>query len=152
MFSALDNPESRKVIAAARFPYMIDVGVGHGPIDFETIQVHSIGSDDALVGLWEHAQVTDRSGLMAKPAYQEEDERIGGCGMEEIAGAGVAVPFVGAAAGAIAVAQGIRIFSLAEKCKSFQLQMACPEMPSAGEIGAGAQTGCGGERMRLGSI
>lgn len=151
VLSALDSPESRRLIASASFPYMVDIGVGHGPRDFETIQAHCIAKDEDISGLWTHAGMADRSNLMSTSAYQEDDERVGGCGMEDIAGAGVAVPFVGAAAGAIAVAQSIRILSLGDTFKSFQLQMACPDMPTTSDIRPSAKTGYGGERVQLGA-
>lgn len=147
LISGLDAASPRKLLAAAGFRYMLDAGVGHGATDFDTIQIHCLRAGTSLEGLWDSTGSPTRADVNSNSAYQKEDTRVGGCGMAEIAGASAAVPFVGAATGALLIAQLIRIASLGGTCKSFQLQMACPDMPTEGTPVQPESTGLGGENL-----
>jgi hypothetical protein len=147
LISGLDAAIPRKALAASGFRYMIDSGVGHGPTDFDTIQMHCLRAGTSLEGLWDRAEMHVGRDVKSNAAYMDKDVRVGGCGMAEIAGAGVAVPFVGAATGALMVSQLIRIASMKGTCKSFQLQMSCPDMPTSGEVVSEETQGLGGEHL-----
>lgn len=87
--------------------------------------------------------------ILSNPAYRQARHDVGGCGMADIAGAGVAAPFVGAAVGALMVAQAIRLHSAATTCRIFQLQLGAPDMATQGEIQSPYEAGFGGKRLKL---
>lgn len=58
LLSGLDRVEPRRVMAKHGFDYMIDAGLGHGPHDFEGMQLRVIAKDTSSEDLWnapEHA-------------------------------------------------------------------------------------------------
>lgn len=68
-------------------------------------------------GLWSkvNAAQEDNPKLLSRPAYVELERHVGQCGTVEFAQASVAVPFVGAATGALVIASAIRLASLQAK-------------------------------------
>ena len=146
---ALDKPAPRRLVAGAGFPYCLDAGVGHGAAEFETFQFHCVRKDDDVAELWTHSGTDNTEAVLSNPAYRQARHDVGGCGMPDIAGAGVAAPFVGAAVGALMVAQAIRLYSAATTCRSFQLQLGAPDMATQGEIQSPYEAGLGGKRLKL---
>jgi hypothetical protein len=71
--------------------------------------------------------------LLELEAYRDLRQRIGACGIVSFAEASIAVPFVGAAAGAHMIAQVIRLESLETAPLFMQMELGSPEMntPSA---------------------
>ena len=66
--------------------------------------------------------------LLSNPAYQALQNEVGACGAYPLASASVAVPFVGAATGALAVARLIRLASMETARTLLQLDMGSPDM------------------------
>lgn len=145
LLSGLDDVRPRLVLAQQGFAYMIDTGVGHGPGDFEGIQVRVIAKDDRIEDFWgtdvSSAQEHRVQTLLARQAYQQLDP----CGAVRFAEASVAVPFVGAAAGALTLAQTIRLASLESASRLLQVELNAPDMATFGGL-TGAPAG------NLGSI
>ncbi|WP_026284927.1 hypothetical protein [Thiomonas sp. FB-6] len=129
VISALDKPEPRRDILAAQFPYMLDIGVGHGPIDFEIGQFRSFRAGDEST--WTDSEAgTDVHARLRRRAYRGIDA----CGAFTLASASVAVPFVGATLGAICVAQLLRLGSAKQIPQLFQIELTAPEMSSRGAL------------------
>jgi len=59
---------------------------------------------------------------------------VGECGKVSFAEASVAVPFVGAAAGAITISQAIRLASLQSAPLFLQIELGAPEMATLGGL------------------
>jgi hypothetical protein len=124
--SALDSPEPRQNLLAAGFACMLDVGVGHGPSDFEQGQMRTFYVGDQ--GSWDNpGKPKNNDDLLKRKAYQALHDQ---CGAFQLASASVAVPFVGAAFGALAVAQILRLGAMLTSPRLFQFEMSAPEMPS----------------------
>lgn len=85
------------------FDYMIDAGLGHGPNDFEGIQLRVIPKGDTADNLWDTTSPALADGppqeRPANAAYADLEKEIGQCGIVSFAEASTSVPFVGAAAG-----------------------------------------------------
>lgn len=129
VISALDKPEPRRDILAAKFPHMFDIGVGHGPVDFEIGQFRSFREGDEST--WTDADAAvDVHARLGRKAYQGIDP----CGAFTLASASVAVPFVGAALGAICVSQLLRLGSGKQIPQLFQIELTAPEMSSRGAL------------------
>jgi hypothetical protein len=138
LLSGLDRLEPRLALARHGFPYMLDAGIGHGPVDFEGIQLRTIVAGKPSTGLWNPSDtVPGQSGskrLLDRPAYVELERHLGQCGTVSFAEASVAVPFVGAATGALIVAQAARLASLEPVPHFLQMELSAPEMASLGGL------------------
>lgn len=105
----VDNPQTRRALSSTKgFSLIIDVGLGGGPSAYLDLQLRTFPasrrSDD--VPGW-HDTPLPTPATLDVPAYattSPEDE----CGVVELAGRSVAAAFVGATAGALAVAEAIR--------------------------------------------
>lgn len=150
LLAGLDALPPRIALAGVGFDYMVDVGIGHGAADFEGVQIRVIPKGAPIDGLW-HAQdqpsVSDR--LLNEKAYRAVEAESGICGKYMLAGASVAVPFVGAAAGALAIAQAIRLANLNSAVALLQMELASPELViDGGEIDT-PTSNLGGEAISL---
>ncbi len=152
LLSGLDRVEPRLVLARHGFPFMIDAGIGHGAGDFEGIQLRTIAKGQALNGLWEQSNAAAdpyTKKLLDSAVYRELEEHVGRCGTLEFAEASVAVPFVGAATGALAIAQLIRLASLEPSPLLLQMELGAPEMSTLGGLTPPPETNLGSFSVRL---
>lgn len=139
LLSGLDRLKPRLVLAKHGFPYMVDAGIGHGPGDFEGIQVRTIVNGQPPNGLWCASALAEDTkegmkGLLDRPAYLELEQHVGECGKVSFAQASVAVPFVGAATGAIVIGQAIRLATLQAAPIFLQMELGAPEMATLGGL------------------
>ena len=149
VLTSIDEPRARVDIAGA-FDYMIDAGVGHGPIDFETAQIRVLTKEVDPRGLWSAPEKPkDVSALLERPAYRAHATQFDGCGTFALAEASVAVPFVGAAVGALSMAQLLRLGAMEETRQLMQTELSAPEMTVAGAINTPLEKGLGGTDIRL---
>ena len=152
LLSGLDRLEPRLTLARHGFPYMLDAGIGHGPGDFEGIQIRTIAKGQSIEGLWDKPKAPDEhtgNGLLGRQAYVELEQQVGQCGTVEFAEASVAVPFVGAATGALVIAQAIRLASLEPAPVFVQMELGAPEMTTLGGLNAPPEINLGSFSMRL---
>lgn len=137
LLSGLDRVDPRLVMARQGFDYMIDAGLGHEPHDFDGIQLRVIAKGVSADDLWNapddaiEAKLAKRK---ASAAYKDLEARIGQCGIVSFAEASTSVPFVGAAAGALVLAQAIRLASMNSTARFLQMQMSAPDMVSVAEF------------------
>lgn len=138
LLCGLDRVEPRIVMAHHGFEFMIDAGLGHGPYDFEGIQLRIIAKGRTTNGLWNEGTKTTPGELLDKfldtKAYADLAKRIGRCGIVSFAQASTGVPFVGAAAGALTIAQAIRLCSLETSTRFLQMELGAPEMVTYGDF------------------
>jgi len=149
LLSGVDDLEPRRKLARHGFPFMLDTGIGHGAGDFEGIQIRTIAKGQSLDGLWEEpskARNEERAKkLLDRPAYQKLDR----CGALALAEASVAVPFVGAAAAALTIAQASRLASLQPTPHLMQVELGAPELVTNGGLAPGPETNLGSFSIRL---
>ena len=133
VITGLDDPEPRLKIARSGYEYMLDAGVGHGPTDFEAMQIRVMRKGDDPSLLWANPPIPKKiDDVLRLDAYKELAVREGRCGTFTLAQASVAVPFVGAAAGALVIAQAIRLTSMHSSRTILQMELRSPEMTTAG--------------------
>jgi hypothetical protein len=82
-------------------------------------------------------------------AYKTHAADSDGCGTFDLAEASVAVPFVGAAAGALAIAQVIRLASMLESIRIMQMDLASPEMVMTGGLNERPEASIGSVALRM---
>lgn len=129
LLAGLDALPGRKALAGASFDYMIDVGIGDDAASFEGIQIRVVPKGAPVEGLWGSGSTVDaRERLSDNEAYRAAEKDIGTCGKVMLADASVAVPFVGAAAAALAVTQAIRLASLKSGVVLLQVELASPSL------------------------
>ncbi len=140
LLCGLDRLQPRLTMAEQGFEYMIDAGLGHSAHDFEGIQIRTIAKGQSIDGLWDETALTHHgtppTQLTENLAYAELESRIGSCGIVSFAEASTAVPFVGAATGALVITQAIRLASLQPSTLFLHMELGAPEMmTSAGTVG-----------------
>jgi len=152
LLSGLDRIEPRRVMAEHGFDYMIDAGLGHGPHDFEGIQLRVIPKGASSGDLWnapEHTREEAPSDRQENAAYKDLEMQIGQCGIVSFAEASTSVPFVGAAAGAIVIAQAIRLATLEPTARFLQMQLSAPAMASVADLVAKPSVNVGSTALQL---
>lgn len=154
LLSGLDRLKPRLTLAKHGFPYMLDAGIGHGPGDFEGIQLRTVVGGKPVNGLWSDPEKATSAeegnkGLLANPAYLELEQHVGVCGKLSFAEASVAVPFVGAATGALVIAQAVRLASLQPAPLLLQMELGAPDMATVGGLTASPEINLGSYSVRL---
>jgi hypothetical protein len=150
LLSGLDDVRPRRALAAHGFDYMIDAGIGHGATDFEGLQIRVIPAGLAIDGLWlDQDPSPGRDRLMRKDAYAALEHDIGQCGVIPFADASVAVPFVGTATAALAIAQLARLGAMRPTAQLLQLELGAPDMILDGGSRESPDSFLGGETFRL---
>jgi hypothetical protein len=150
LLCGLDDVKPRQVLAGLGFDYMIDAGIGHGPGDFESLQIRIVPKGAPTERLWNAPsppRLADH--LLDKAAYQALAGKDEGCGAYTLADGSVAVPFVGAATGALTIAQAIRLASMKPAGALIQIGLAAPEMQIDGGRHPAPEMSFGGEPMDL---
>ena len=114
--AGLDRMPTRRLLGRRGFEYVIDAGLGATVFDYRKFRVNVFDSAgnpaDHFQGVEDQTEQVIRE-LMQLPTYQELARSRGdnGCGAAMLAQPSVAVPFVSAFVGALAVTQAIRIAS-----------------------------------------
>lgn len=114
--AGLDRMPARRLLGGRGFEYVIDAGLGATVTDYRKFRINTF--DQAEDPADHFAGVDDSTervvqDLLQLPAYKElaANRGDGGCGAATLAGSSVAVPFVSAFVGALAITQAIRICS-----------------------------------------
>lgn len=153
LLCGLDDVEPRRTLAAHGFDYMIDAGIGHGPGDFDGMQIRTIPKGAATGALWNapgHKRSADD--LLGKAAYRALEAQAQGCGAYTLADGSVAVPFVGAATGTLTIAQVIRLASMKPAGALIQIGLSAPEMQIDGGLSPPIPAFLGGEMIDLDTV
>jgi hypothetical protein len=110
-----DSNPARRDLATARFLRVMESGLGGTTDNFDTISFHTLPNPRRAEELWPDLSPEEET------RQREQRERVGRenpayaqlgndqCGRAELAGKSVAVPFVGAAAATLVVAETIRL-------------------------------------------
>lgn len=114
--AGLDRMPPRRLLGCPGFEYVIDAGLGATAADYQKIRVNVFDSNLDPAKYFEGIEdATDArvAEVMNLPAYRQisQNSQDGRCGAAMLAEQSVAVPFVSAIAGALAITQAIRIAS-----------------------------------------
>lgn len=114
--AGLDRMPPRRLLGQRGFEYVIDAGLGATVEDYRKFRINTfdrtLDPADHFAGVEDETEQRIQN-LMQLPAYAElaVERGDGGCGAATLAGSSVAVPFVSAFVGALAISQAIRISS-----------------------------------------
>jgi hypothetical protein len=114
--AGLDRMPPRRLLGLPGFEYVIDAGLGATAQTYRQFRLNVFDKQHDPGVHFKGIEDDDEKRIAAirsLPAYREHERQSadGGCGTAELAGQSVAVPFVGAFVGALAVTQAIRIAS-----------------------------------------
>lgn len=138
VLTSIDEPNARMKIALAGFAYMIDAGVGHGPGDFDQAQIRVLPKGSDPERFWSApAPAKDVEALLRLKAYEAHAQRFDKCGAFALAEASAAVPFVGAAVGAVTIAQLLRIGSMRSTMQLMTIDLECPGLVTPSGLNEG---------------
>ena len=127
--SGFDSNEVRRDLVTAAFSRVIDCGLGGTARNFDTIGFHTWPNPRPADELWpvptpeEEQERVERivQGNSAYEAIAEDD-----CGRAELAGKSVAVPFVGAVAASLVVAEAVRMLHDGPAYTDIKLKLGSP--------------------------
>lgn len=131
-FCGFDGDGPRSILDDVGFERVVECGLGGRVDNFDKMLMHTLPiAGQSAARLWQRDADLARGSLVAErlahenPIYQEYD-RVHACGALEIAGKSVAVPFVGAVAGSLSVAEVLRMSHGGEAFESIDLRLSAP--------------------------
>lgn len=148
--TGLDEPAARMQIAMTGFEYLVDAGIGHGPVDFEALQIRILrkGVDPSM--FWSSLRTAKNvDALVEQDAYRVHAAAWGRCGTLALAHASVSIPFVGAAVGALTLSQVIRLASMQTTAQMMQMELGAPGMALVGATNSAPKESRGSVELRL---
>ncbi len=111
-----DSNPPRRDLATAGFTRVIESGLGGTAGNFDTIALHTLPNSRQPEELWPDLSSDEEARILAEqervarenPGYRAVADNE--CGRYEVAGKSVAVPFVGAVASTLVLAEALRVF------------------------------------------
>lgn len=132
-----DSNPARRDLATAKFLRVVECGLGGTPNNFDTISVHTFPNPRSPADLWPDPSPDEIAGtkeheermVRENPVYAGigDDE----CGRYNLAGKAIAVPFVGAIASTLVVAETIRLFHRGQSYADIKMSLANIEARTA---------------------
>lgn len=105
----VDNALARAALEDTGFERVLEAGLGNGASDFLAIRLHSFPGARKARDLWADA-AAPAPAVLDQPAYRALSEQgADRCGLVQLAGRTVGAPFVGALAGAMVVAELVKL-------------------------------------------
>lgn len=127
----VDNPATRRLVERVGFTRVIEAGLGRGPSDYLGITVHTFPASRAARDCWQESAsppVDPAQATARKQAYQHLHAASGdSCGVLRLAGRSIATPFTGAAAGALAVGELLRLCHSGHRVEYTSVHLAHPD-------------------------
>lgn len=126
-----DGTGPRRDLDGTGFAKVIECGLGGTADDFDVVEFHTLGPPSPPASeLWPPGPASptvSEDVVLANPVYRDIRDR-GGCGHMQFAGVSVAVPFVGAVAGSLVLAEAARMFHDGERYQYIKLPLANPKL------------------------
>ena len=105
----VDNGLARSALEDVGFDCILEAGLGAGVSDYLAIRLHSFPQHRKARNIWA-ANKAEANVLLAQPAYRQlAANGADRCGLLQLAGRTVGAPFVGAIAGALTIAELVRL-------------------------------------------
>lgn len=110
-----DSNPARRNLSTAEFLRVVESGLGGTANNFDTVGLHTLPNVRSVEGLWPDLTAEEEVKHIAEQKRLAEQSAIYAgltddeCGRYELAGKSIAVPFVGAAAGSLVLAECIRL-------------------------------------------
>jgi hypothetical protein len=127
-----DSNSARRHLPTANFLRVIESGLGGTAQNFDTMRVHTLPNPRSADELWPDVAEADRENEHAHRTRVANENAaylaLGAddCGRYNLAGQSVAVPFVGAAASTLVVAEVLRLLHGGRSYATFRVGLAAP--------------------------
>ena len=127
-----DKNAARRPLETANFLRVVDSGLGGTVDNFDTLTVHALPNPRSAAELWPDVSARDREAEAQRKTSlvqhnRSYDELAGDeCGRVELAGASVAVPFVGTTAASFVLAEVLRLFHGGPAYTDLKLRLSVP--------------------------
>ena len=124
-----DSNPPRRDLDPAGFVQVVESGLGGTPNNFDTLSLHTLPNPRSIDELWpdlSEEEKNKREDHQNRVAQENEAYTLSGldkCGRFEFAGKAIAVPFVGAAAGCLVIAEVLRLFHDGLACTDIKLRL-----------------------------
>jgi len=138
--AGFDKPEPRRVVEGS-FQHIVDAGLGHGPFDYLDVLVHTFPGNDPAATAFPDPEPTVARPLPA--AYEHavgdavgrgENEADARCGVVDVHGASVGAAFVGTLAGALVLADVLRMLHGGPELSLVTVDLADPDHVTASRM------------------
>lgn len=127
----VDNALARAALEETGFARVLEAGLGNGVSDFLALRLHSFPGPRSARAIW-GAAAPPPAAALDMPAYRALE--MGGadkCGLVQLAGRTVGAPFVGALAGALVVAELVKLANGGPTSALIDLHLRTPEHRTA---------------------
>jgi hypothetical protein len=126
-----DGKGPRHVLDGTGFANVIECGLGGTADDFDVFEFHTLGRPSPPASeLWPPGSaalpVLSEEEVLKNPVYRAVRD-LGGCGHMQLAGVSAAVPFMGAVAASLVVAESLRMLHEGERFQLVKWRLGCPE-------------------------
>ena len=111
-----DKNPPRRDLESAEFDRVIESGLGGTPNNFDTMSLHTLPNPRTIQELWpDLSEDEERKREAHQNRVASENEaytrlELNACGRFDFAGTSIAVPYVGAIAGSLVIAEALRLF------------------------------------------
>ena len=105
----VDNALARAALEKPGFGLVVEAGLGGGPEAFRSISVHTFPASRSAEEIWSRQVGQGEANVEERPAYQAlKRQGFDSCGLVQLASRTVGVPFVGAIAACLVLAELLR--------------------------------------------
>jgi hypothetical protein len=132
-----DGQGPRHILDRAKFDLVVECGLGGRAENFDAISFHTLPNSSRTASqIWPTVYSQENSNQRAiklaneNQVYQSFRDK-NKCGHIELAGKAVAVPFVGATASSLVIAETLRAMHDGERYENIELRLECPSMITA---------------------
>ena len=135
----VDDPAPRRLLEAAGFELIVDVGLGGGPQSYLDVLVHSFPSGIEAATAWADRSGTTAGPVVDQPAYLDIHRQLRAttalsdgdirCGIIEVAGTAVGAAFVGCVAATLAVSEILRSLAGGPRFEVVGVSLRSPHKP-----------------------
>ncbi len=137
-----DNNVARRALGLAEFSRVVESGLGGTLGNFDAINIHTLPGTRNVNELWPDETTSEAESIATNnSAYQDLADE---CGRIMLAGKAIAVPFVGATAGTLVVAEALRMLHGGPSFAQLKLRLGSPSVATAVSPGSYGSVDVGG--------
>lgn len=108
----VDNPQARAAYEDAGFDWIVESGLGAGPIEYLALRLHTFPASSTARKKWGDATGAQAQGVLDAQAYKQlAADGMEQCGLVRLATRTVGAPFVGTIAASLVVAEVLRLLN-----------------------------------------
>jgi len=127
----VDNVFARRALSKSGFTYVLEAGLGGGVRDYAAFNLHAFPGTRSSDEIWSPGR--DRQPVdTTLSAYRVlASDGLDTCGVSQVAGAAIAVPFVGAVASCFVIAELLRQLNGGPRLDTLEVDLHSPKMITA---------------------